>query len=67
MVEHESGGQAEQTPAEAQPPTPQLPAEQEPSGTGKKTAEERKALLAQAIANWVHGGGESSRRRISRL
>lgn len=29
--------------------------EQLPAGTEKKTPEERKALLAQAVANWVHG------------
>jgi hypothetical protein len=27
-----------------------------PAETGKKTPDERKALLAQAVVNWVHGG-----------
>jgi hypothetical protein len=30
--------------------------EQLPAGTEKKAPEELKALLAQAVANWVHGG-----------
>jgi hypothetical protein len=78
MVDHESGEQAEQTPAGAQPPAQQLPAKQEPPETGKKAAEERTALQAQAVTNWVHhhprhlgvrldsrhalGRGEASRR-----
>jgi hypothetical protein len=56
VVEHESGEQAEQTQAGKEPPAQQLPAEQTPLETGKKNTEERKALLAQAVANWVHGG-----------
>jgi hypothetical protein len=40
MVEAGSGKQAEQLPA----------------SPAKKTDEERKALLAQAVANWVHDG-----------
>jgi hypothetical protein len=30
--------------------------EQLPAAPATKTPEERKALLAQAVANWVHGG-----------